>query len=95
MTPAFARPESPRPVTHRLGRLWIRRVGVSTYDVMFRPTGNGDFRISTEDGLRALLCGATVPSDRIEQAIAALRADREHEIPGLTLSLDLLRKLGL
>jgi hypothetical protein len=40
---------------YRLGRLWIRRASTATYDVMFRPTGNGEFRIATEDGLRALL----------------------------------------
>jgi hypothetical protein len=79
----------------RLGRLWIRRVGTSTYDVMFRPTGNGDFRIATEDGLRAFLWGATIAPDRIEAAVAALRTDPEHEISDLTLSVDRLRKLGL
>lgn len=47
-----------RPVTQRLGRLWIRRTGSKTYDVMFRPTGNGEFRILSEDGLHALLWGA-------------------------------------
>jgi len=61
---------------------------------MFRPTGNGEFRIATEDGLRALLWGATIPDDRIE-AIAALRTHPEYEISDLTLSVDRLRKLGL
>ena len=58
MTPMAAQQERPCGVTHRPGRLWIRRAGTSTYDVMFRPTGNGEFRIATEDGLRALLWGA-------------------------------------
>jgi len=62
---------------------------------MFRPTGNGEFRIATEDGLRALLWGATIPDDRIEEAIAALRTHPEYEISDLTLSVDRLRKLGL
>jgi len=42
-----------------------------------------------------LFSGAPIPEDRIEQAIAALRTDQEHEIPNLKLSLDHLRKLGL
>ena len=80
---------------YRRGRLWIRRVDASAYDVMFCPAGNADFRIATEDGLRALLFGATVPADRIEQAVAALRTHKEHEILNLTLSMDRLRRLGL
>ena len=95
MTPTFVQQQRTGAVTQRLGRLWIRRAGTATYDVMFRPTGNGEFRIATEDGLRALLWGATIPEDRIEQAITALRTVQEHEIPDLTLSLDHLRKLGL
>jgi hypothetical protein len=95
MTPVVAQQENPRGVTHRPGRLWIRRTGTSTYDVMFRPTGNGEFRIATEDGLRALLWGATIQENRIEEAIIALRTDQEHEIPDLSLSVDRLRKLGL
>jgi hypothetical protein len=70
-------------------------VGTATYDVMFRPTGNGEFRIVTEDGLRALLWGATIPENRIEEAVIALRIDQEHEILDLSLSVDRLRKLGL
>lgn len=88
------RPGTP-PVTHRVGRLWIRWVGVSTYDVMFTPTGNADLRITTEDGLRALLGQAAIPAARIEEAVSALRTHREHEIPGVTLSLERLLKLGL
>jgi hypothetical protein len=95
MTPVVAQQERPGGVTHRPGRLWIRRAGTSTYDVIFRPTGNGEFRIATEDGLRALLWGATIPENRIEEAIIALRTDQEHEIPDLSLSVDRLRKLGL
>jgi hypothetical protein len=95
MTLAVAQQERPPAVLHRQGRLWIRRAGTSTYDVMFRPTGNSEFRIATEDGLRALLCGATIPPARIEEAIAALRTNPEHEIRNLTLSVDRLRKLGL
>ena len=62
---------------------------------MFAPTGNGEFRIKTEDGLRALLWGATIPADRIEQAVAALRTDTEHEIPNVVLTLEQMSKLGL
>ena len=95
MTPPLPQ-EARFPATpYRLGRLWIRRAGTSTYDVMFRPTGNSEFRIATEDGLRALLWGATIPPDRIEEAIAALRTNPEHEIRNLTLSVDRLQKLGL
>lgn len=81
-------------MTHRLGRLWIRRVGM-VYDVMLAPTGNGEFRIKTEDGLRAFLWGATIPADRIEQAVAALRSDTEHEIPNVVLTLEQMSRLGL
>ena len=95
MTLAVAQQERPPAVPHRQGRLWIRRAGTSTYDVMFRPTGNAEFRIATEDGLRALLRGATILPDRIEEAIAALRSDPEHEVSDLTLSVDRLRRLGL
>ena len=90
-----SRAATPPPVTYRVGRLWIRWAGVSTYDVMFTPTGNADLRITTEDGLRALLGQATIPPARVEEAVTALRTHREHEIPGVTLSLERLRKLGL
>ena len=83
-----------RTVTDRRGRIWIRRTGM-VYDVMFRPTGNGEFRIKTEDGLRALLWGATIPAERIEEAVAALRNDTEHEIPNVVLTLERMNKLGL
>ena len=76
-------------------RLWIRRTGSKTYDIMFRPTGNGEFRITSEDGLRAFLWGATVPVERIEEAVTALRSDPEYEIPNITLTLERMRKLGL
>ena len=82
-------------VTHRLGRLWIRRTGGKTYDVMFRPSGNGEFHIATEDGLRAFLWGATIPAERIEEAVTALRSDTEQEIPDVVLTLERMSKLGL
>src|SRR6267378_1933487 len=53
------------------------------------PDG-GVFRIDTEDGLRALLWGATIPEARIGEAIAALRTNPEYEISDLTLSVDRL-----
>jgi hypothetical protein len=68
-------------VTHRMGRLWIRRTAM-VYDVMFAPTGNGEFRINTEDGLR-------------EEAVVALRCDAEHDIPNVVLTLERMSKLGL
>ena len=83
-----------RAVTHRVGRISIRRTGM-VYDVMFAPTGNGEFRIKTEDGLRAFLWGATIPAERIEEAVAALRSDTEHEIPNVVLTLERMSKLGL
>lgn len=81
-------------VTHRMGRLWIRRSG-SAYDVMFAPTGNGEFRIATPAGLRAFLWEATIPAERIDEALDALRHDPDHQIPNVTLTLDRMRKLGL
>ena len=95
MTRASASQRAALPVTHRVGRLWIRRAGISTYDVMFTPTGNADIRIATEDGLRALLWNATISEARIDEAVAALRVQPEHEIPNVRLSLERLRKLGL
>jgi len=83
-----------RAVTHRLGRIWIRRTD-RAYDVMFRPTGNGEFRSTTEDGLRAFLWGATIPAERIEEAVAALRDEMELEIPDVVLTLERMSKLGL
>ena len=65
------------------------------YDVMFAPTGNGEFRIKTEDGLRALLWAATIPADRIEEAVTALRSETAHEIPNVVLTLERMSKLGL
>jgi hypothetical protein len=62
---------------------------------MFAPTGNGEFRIKTENGLRAFLWGATITSERIEEAVAALRNDTEHEIPNVVLTLEQMSKLGL
>lgn len=65
------------------------------YDVMFAPRGNGEFRITTEPGLRAFLWAAAIPADRIEEAVAALRNDTEHEIPNVVLTLERMSKLGL
>jgi hypothetical protein len=62
---------------------------------MFAPTGNGEFRIKTEDGLRAFLWGATIPPERIEEAVAALRNNTEHEIANVALTLEQMSKLGL
>jgi hypothetical protein len=81
-------------VTHRVGRIWIRRTGLA-YDVMFAPSGNGEFRIKNEDGLRAFLWGASIPAERIEEAVAVLRNDTEHEIPNVVLTLERMSKLGL
>jgi hypothetical protein len=81
-------------VTHRIGRIWIRRTGMA-YDVMFAPTGNGECRIATAAGLRAFLWEATIPPKRIDEALDALRHDTEHEIPNVMLTLDRMSKLGL
>jgi hypothetical protein len=81
-------------LTHRVGRIWIRRAGTA-YDVMFAPTGNGEFRIATAGGLRAFLWEATIPPERIDDALDALRTDTEHEIPNVTLTLERMSKLGL
>ncbi|HMG18102.1 MAG TPA: hypothetical protein VK573_05210 [Gemmatimonadales bacterium] len=81
-------------MTHRVGRLWIRQTG-SAYDVMFAPTGNGECRIATAAGLRAFLWEATIPAERIDEALDALRTDTEHEIPNVRLTLERMSKLGL
>ena len=81
-------------MTPRVGRLWIRRTG-STYDVMFAPTGNGECRIATAAGLRAFLWEATIPAERIDEALDALRTDTEHEIRNVVLTLERMSKLGL
>ena len=81
-------------VTHRIGRIWIRRTG-SAYDVMFAPAGNGECRIATAAGLRAFLWEATIPAERIDEALDALRHDTEHEIPDVMLTLERMSKLGL
>jgi hypothetical protein len=81
-------------VTHRIGRIWIRRTGLA-YDVMFAPTGNGEFRIATAAELRAFLWEATIPPERIDEALDALRHDTEHEIPNVMLTLERMSKLGL
>jgi len=47
---------------------------------MFAPTGNGEFRIATAAGLRPFV-EATIPAERIDEALDALRHDTEHEIP--------------
>jgi hypothetical protein len=65
-------------VTHRVGRIWIRRTGMA-YDVMFASTGNGECRIATAAGLRAFLWEKT-PAERIDEALDALRHDTEHKI---------------
>ena len=81
-------------MTHRIGRIWIRRTG-SAYDVMFAPTGNGEFRLATAAGLRAFLWEATIPAERIDEALDALRTDTEHEIPNVRLTLERMSQLGL
>ena len=81
-------------MTSRVGRLWIRRTGAA-YDVMFAPTGNGECRIATAAGLRAFLWQATIPAERIDEALDALRTATEHEIPNVTLTLDRMSRLGL
>jgi hypothetical protein len=65
------------------------------YDVMFAPTGNGECRIASEAGLRAFLRDATIPAERIDEAVATLRHDTEHEIRNVMLTLERMRKLGL
>lgn len=83
-----------RAVTHRVGRISIRRTGM-VYDVMFAPTGNGEFRITTAAELRALLWEATIPPERIDEALDALRHDTDHEILNVALTLDQMSTLGL
>ena len=80
-------------MTHRVGRLWIRQTG-SAYDVMFAPTGNGECRIATAAGLRAFLWEATIPPERIDEALDARRHDTEHEIPNVMLTLDRMSNSG-
>ncbi len=62
---------------------------------MFAPTGNGECRLPTEARLRTFLSDAMIPAGRIDEAVAALRHDTEHEIPNVTLTLDRMSKLGL
>lgn len=62
---------------------------------MFAPAGNGEFRIATEARLRAFLWDATIPVERIDEAVAALRSNTEHEIPDVMLTLERMSKLGL
>lgn len=62
---------------------------------MFAPTGNGELRIATAAGLRAFLWEATIPAERIDEALDALRLDTEHEILDVALTLDRMGKLGL
>jgi hypothetical protein len=81
-------------MTHRVDRIWIRRTGLA-FDVMFAQTGNGGCCIATVAGLRAFLWEATIPAERIDEALDALRHDREHEIPNVTLTVDRISKLGL
>ena len=38
---------------------------------------------------------ATIPAERIEEAVAALRSDTDHEIPDVVLTLERMSKLGL
>jgi hypothetical protein len=42
-----------------------------------------------------LLWGASIPAERIEEAVVALRRETEHEIPNVVLTLERMRKLGL
>ena len=81
-------------MTHRIGRIWIRRIG-SAYDVMFAPIGNGEFRITTAAGLRAFLWEATIAAERIDETLDALRHDTDHEILNVALTLERMSKLGL
>ena len=62
---------------------------------MFAPTGNGELRIAREAGLRAFLRDATIPAERIDEAVAALRHDTEHEIRNVVLTVERMRQLGL
>jgi len=48
-----------------------------------------------EAGLRAFLWDATIPAERIDEAVAALRSNTEHEIPDVMLTLERMSKLGL
>ena len=38
---------------------------------------------------------ATIPAERIDEALDALRTDMEHEIPNVLLTLERMSKLGL
>jgi hypothetical protein len=61
---------------------------------MFAPTGNGELRLATAASLRAFLWEATIPAERIDEALDALRNDTEHEIP-IRLTLERMSKLEL
>jgi hypothetical protein len=61
---------------------------------MFAPTGNGECRIATAAGLPAFLWEATIPAERIDEALDALRTDTEHEIRNVVLTLERMSKLG-
>jgi hypothetical protein len=63
---------------------------------MFAPTGNGEFRIATAAGLRAFLWEATIPPERIDEALDALPVTtRSMRSPMLCLTLERMSKLGL
>ena len=80
-------------MTHRIGRIWIRRMGAK-YDVMFAPTGNGECRIASEAGLRAFFRDAKILAERIDETVAALRHDTD-EIRNVMLTVEQMRQLGL
>jgi hypothetical protein len=61
---------------------------------MFAPTGNGECRLPTEARLRTFLSGVSIPAERIDEALDALRHDTEHEIPNVVLTLERMSKLG-
>jgi hypothetical protein len=62
---------------------------------MFAPTGNGEFRLATAAGLRAFLWEATIPAERIDEALDALRTDTDHALPTVKLTRAPMRTLGL
>jgi hypothetical protein len=45
--------------------------------------------------LRTFLLDATIPKNRIDEALDTLRTDTEHEIRNVVLTLERMSKLGL
>jgi hypothetical protein len=81
----WSRPARPAP--------WLGSVATTSASV--RVAGSHRTAPASRAFSSAILRDATIPAERIDEAVAALRHDTEHEIRNVMLTVERMRQLGL